>query len=725
MYTNFYSLRADPFRMSPDHSFCFRHASFSKAKAYMQYALHREEGFVLITGGPGTGKTTLIGDLLSDYNQTDFDIAKLTGAKLEGDDLLRMVSHAFRVSVSGTTKSETLNHLHRYLTDIYKRKRRPLLIIDEAQGLTPAAMEELRLLTNLQIDGQPLLQIFLIGQSELRDLVLDPTLEQLHQRIVAACHLEPLKTLETASYVMHRLKCTGWSGSPMINIEIFPELFNFSRGIPRRINLAFSRLLLHGSLEEKNWLDATDIRLVVKELREEDLFPGDPSAVVELHDFDVAELLSLVQPSKPKTVSKISDSEIHHQNSLNDLDSRKEETTSVPHVGLANPSNADLGMEGHEAASVNTDDKNREASSVFPLVDEVDYKKTAAESQATHSTDKVLHPQLSKIVDDDTNSQANAIESIIYPLTSNSRRQCYRRYARWSIAISFAIGLVMVVATLLPLSTHPLSKGITDASWVQLGIDKVHNLASGLSGYNLSIQSENEPQRSFVSDLEIPATILEKLGTEHRTVFKVLAKTVTESDPDQSGSEDNESVTKMATPTENSVPKKPGPKFEKTIPAKDSQPPVEQQIAAGEKIISPYNDGLGALRQRQKTLLEGHSYTTFGEVIFQFDSAEIDTEYRVMLDALVETLISSEEHVAHIFGYTDNVGDPLYNVKLSERRANSVARYFMDKGVKRNHLLVEGRGTKSDVSKEGLHKQRTVSIYIELKKATRDFLSYK
>ena len=112
MYTNFYGLKTDPFRMSPDHSFCFRHASFSKAKAYMQYALHCEEGFVVITGGPGTGKTTLIGDLLSDYNQTNFDIAMLTGAQLEGDDLLRMVSHAFRVSISGTIKSETLNRLH-------------------------------------------------------------------------------------------------------------------------------------------------------------------------------------------------------------------------------------------------------------------------------------------------------------------------------------------------------------------------------------------------------------------------------------------------------------------------------------------------------------------------------------------------------------------------------------------------------------------------------------
>ena len=300
MYTSFYGLKADPFRMSPDHNFCFRHASFSKAKAYMQYALHREEGFVVITGDPGAGKTTLIGDLLSEHNQSNFDIARLVSAQLEGDDLLRMVCHAFRVPIRGTVKSEILNHLHRYVTDIYKRKRRPLLIIDEAQGLDREALEEMRLLTNLQIDGQPLLQIFLVGQSELRSVILDPTLEQLHQRIVAACHLEPLKPLDTASYVMHRLKCTDWSGSPMIKIDVFPELFNFSRGIPRRINLACSRLLLHGSLEEKVQLDISDIKLVVEELREEDLSPGDPSAVVKLQDFDLDKLHSLVQMDKPR-----------------------------------------------------------------------------------------------------------------------------------------------------------------------------------------------------------------------------------------------------------------------------------------------------------------------------------------------------------------------------------------------------------------------------------------
>jgi outer membrane protein OmpA-like peptidoglycan-associated protein len=270
-----------------------------------------------------------------------------------------------------------------------------------------------------------------------------------------------------------------------------------------------------------------------------------------------------------------------------------------------------------------------------------------------------------------------------------------------------------------------LQRVLKDTTWSKLGVDNVYNLVSRVSGDDLSIQPENEPQRSFVSDLEVPVTLLEKLGTEHRAIFRVLTETDTERDPAQSAREGHESVTKMGIPRENSVPKEPGPTVEKTLPANNSQPPGEQLITASEKKVIPDNDGLGALRQHHKTLPAGHGYTTFGEVSFQFDSAEIDPEYRLMLDALATTLVASEEHVAHIFGYTDNVGDSLYNAKLSERRANSVASYFMDKGVKRNQLLVEGRGIRSVVSMEDLHKQRTVSIYIESNKATRDFLSYK
>ena len=721
MYTEYYGLKADPFRMSPDHSFCYRHASFSKAKAYMQFALHREEGFVVITGGPGTGKTTLIGDLISDYHQTDFDIAKLVGAKLEGDDLLRMVSHAFGVPFSGTLKSGILNHLCQYVTDIYKRKRRPLLIVDEAQGLARGALEELRLLTNLQIDGKPLLQIFLVGQSELRDLILDPTLEQLHQRIIATCHLKALEPKDTVSYVMHRLKCTGWAGRPMINIEIFPDLYNFSRGIPRRINLAFSRLLLNGSLEEKNWLDASDIRLVVDELREEDLFPGNPGAAIELNDFDLTELLTLVQPSKPKVTSTIAVSEASSQVSITVADSREEEPTSIPDFRQIKESNSQPGLDRVMAASVNPDDENGEDVPGSPEGDDADRKKTAAETPEVRSTDEAPYTLPVHTVHEPGSGES--VEIIDSSLTSYSKRPWYR----WSVAASLAFGLILIGAILVTGPFENFRKKIIDTTWLHLGASQGQNLASNMRGDDLSVQRESEVQKPFISDLEIPALVLDKLDVEHRSTFSVLAKKISEHEPDQDGDEGHESVipvhVKTEPPEDETIPKVTESRVEENITAENHEDSLEQRIQKNSQQVSATSNSSVLLHHPEETLPVWHTGAMSGEVLFEFNSVEIDPEYQLILEGLAATLVSSEAYVAHIFGYTDSVGDSSYNTRLSKRRADSVARYLMDKGVKERQLLVEGRGAKSVVPGEDLNKQRAVVINIEMRKTARKILS--
>ena len=153
-----------------------------------------------------------------------------------------------------------------------ERARRVLLIVDEAQDLTEEALEELRLLTNLQHGQQPLLQIFLVGQDPLQRLIRRPSMDQLKQRIVAACHLEPLTLHETQEYLSHRLECAGWTGDPTISAEVVRLIHAASLGIPRRINIAADRLLLHGFVEAKHKLDETDGREVLAELRDERLF---------------------------------------------------------------------------------------------------------------------------------------------------------------------------------------------------------------------------------------------------------------------------------------------------------------------------------------------------------------------------------------------------------------------------------------------------------------------
>ncbi len=281
MYQALYQLKADPFRLSPDHAFCFRYPSFTKAKAYMRYALNAAEGFVMVTGRPGMGKTTLISDLLSDLaNADDYLTGMLVNTQLEATALLRMVAYEFGLQVQDQDKATVLRKLNQFFIQVSQSKRRPLLVVDEAQNLKLEALEELRLLTNLQFEGRPLLQIFLVGQEELRDKLQDVRLEQLRQRITAACHLDPLTVEQTTAYIIHRLRVVGWTGAPKVTAATFHIIQQISQGIPRRINQFCSRLLLHGALEEKLQLTPEDAKLVVRELDEEHLSPVAPN-----HDF--------------------------------------------------------------------------------------------------------------------------------------------------------------------------------------------------------------------------------------------------------------------------------------------------------------------------------------------------------------------------------------------------------------------------------------------------------
>jgi putative secretion ATPase (PEP-CTERM system associated) len=273
MYEEFYGFREEPFRLSPDSRLCFLHPSYKKARAYMQYALQRREGFVMVTGRPGTGKTTLINDITNQLSNQGNLHAALTSTQIQADDLLRLVVLKFGLNADTHYKAELIHQLENYLYRLHREGRRPLLIIDEAQDLAASALEELRLLTNLQKDNQPLLQIFLVGQEELRQTVLTPGLEQLHQRIVAACHLEPLTLDATEEYIRHRLTRVGWDNCPQLEEAIYEPIHRHSLGIPRVVNQICSRMLLHGMVEEKTHLGLEEVREVIESLNEEQLLP--------------------------------------------------------------------------------------------------------------------------------------------------------------------------------------------------------------------------------------------------------------------------------------------------------------------------------------------------------------------------------------------------------------------------------------------------------------------
>lgn len=273
MYEQFYQLSADPFRLAPDPRFCFRHRSYARAQAYMDHALGQGEGFIMVTGRPGTGKTTLVEQFIAESPPNSLTSGCLLSTQIGADDLLRMVAYAFELNGQGLDKATLLYRFEQLLIEIRESGRQALLIIDEAQNLTPRALEELRLLTNLRLKYQPLLQVFLVGQEQLQRFLNSPEMEQLRQRLLATCQLEPLNLAETHAYVEHRLRCAGWNADPHLTKEVFPLVHRFSEGYPRYINRACSRVLLYGAVEGKHELRSGDVAHALLELCHERVGP--------------------------------------------------------------------------------------------------------------------------------------------------------------------------------------------------------------------------------------------------------------------------------------------------------------------------------------------------------------------------------------------------------------------------------------------------------------------
>jgi general secretion pathway protein A len=269
MYQGFYGMETLAFQLTPDARFFFESAEHKRAMAHLTYGLHNAEGFIVITGEVGAGKTTLIERLLSQIDPSSFIAAKIVTSQLGGDDLLRMVASAFGLDHAGLPKASLLTGIQEFVLSQMADQRRALLIVDEAQNLSFEALEELRMLSNIVVGRATALQSFLVGQPQFRKVLADRTLDQLRQRITGAYHLGPLTKADTRSYIEHRLHCAGWSGDPHFDEDCFSMIYRHTDGVPRRINGLCSRLLLYGFLEETHTLSATDAERIALELRAE------------------------------------------------------------------------------------------------------------------------------------------------------------------------------------------------------------------------------------------------------------------------------------------------------------------------------------------------------------------------------------------------------------------------------------------------------------------------
>lgn len=277
MYESFYGLTGKPFHLSPDPRFFFESTGHARALAYLHYGVEQGEGFVIVTGDIGTGKTTLAQLLFAELERSKEIVAiHLVAGQDSADDLLFMIANAFGLKAEGRPRPALLKDVEGFLREQHKRGRRVMLLVDEVQNLPLTALVMLRMLSNFQAGEQCLLQSVLLGQAEFRDTLLQPNLRPLRQRVIAACHLTPLETSkETQAYIEHRLHHVGWTDDPAIQAEAFTDIHAFTQGVPRRINTFCDRLLLFAFLEELHTINPATVKAVAAEMADDLTFDAD------------------------------------------------------------------------------------------------------------------------------------------------------------------------------------------------------------------------------------------------------------------------------------------------------------------------------------------------------------------------------------------------------------------------------------------------------------------
>jgi putative secretion ATPase (PEP-CTERM system associated) len=270
MYTDFYGLSDRPFQLTPDARYWFESRTHKKAMAYLGYGLAQGEGFIVITGDVGAGKSTLVAHLMATIDRERLNAVSLVSTQVEGDDMLRLAAQGLGISTDGAAKAQLLDRIEQKLIDEARAGKRVLLVVDEAQTLPVSALEELRMLSNFSSQGRALIQIFLLGQPEFRDKLAGETgLEQLRQRVIATHHLDPMEPSEIEPYLVHRLAVAGWKGRPGFEPDAAASLYRHTGGIPRRLNQLASRLFLYAAMEKMEAIGADAVEAVAADMASE------------------------------------------------------------------------------------------------------------------------------------------------------------------------------------------------------------------------------------------------------------------------------------------------------------------------------------------------------------------------------------------------------------------------------------------------------------------------
>ncbi|MHA6333425.1 XrtA/PEP-CTERM system-associated ATPase [Qipengyuania sp. CAU 1752] len=274
MFDDFYGLTGRPFQLTPDPDFYFESATHRKALSYLGYGLAQGEGFIVITGEIGSGKSTLVAHLMKKIDPAQMTVGHVVTSNLDGEELVHVVAQSFGLDIEGRDKASALGAIEDFLHEEAREGRRCLLVVDESQNLSIEALEELRMMSNFQLGSHPLLQQLLLGQPEFKDVLANHgELEQLRQRVIAAHHLGPMESEELQPYIEHRLGCVGWDGNPAFDQRVFAEMYQATGGIPRRVNQVATRLLLLGAVEQRTRIDNAMLTAVLNEMQSDNAFP--------------------------------------------------------------------------------------------------------------------------------------------------------------------------------------------------------------------------------------------------------------------------------------------------------------------------------------------------------------------------------------------------------------------------------------------------------------------
>ena len=265
MYLEFYGLKEKPFSVTADPNFLYLSKKHMEAISHMRYGIQERMGFLEITGEIGAGKTTVCKALL---NQLDnhTKTAFILNGNLSEIQLLQAIIEDFGIQVKTKNKITILNELNKFLLEQLAHRNNVVLIIDEAQNLKPSLLEQVRLLSNLETEKEKLLQIILVGQPELREKLASRELKQLRQRIAIRYHIAPLSRHEAESYISHRLHVAGCNNGGIFHKDALEEIFKFSGGIPRLINIACDKSLLAGYTADKKTIDSDMVKKCAKEI---------------------------------------------------------------------------------------------------------------------------------------------------------------------------------------------------------------------------------------------------------------------------------------------------------------------------------------------------------------------------------------------------------------------------------------------------------------------------